>query len=289
MINFDRIVFPVDLSEECRRIAPFVKAMATRFDAELTLLHVIEFPASWYGPPEGVAWEVLSDADRLRVERTEAFRHFLADDFGDLLVKREVAEGEPAPQINCYAKTAKAGLIMMPTHGFGTFRRLLLGSVVAKVLHDAQCPVWTGVHSKGMVMHNAERLRRVLCAVDTSPKDAKVVRWALELANQQEAELRVVHAVAGAGTRSGIDTPFREFLFKVAGEDMDKLLRDANAAGKADVSLVGGRAEHVIHDLAFEWDADLVVIGRGADHALGRLRSNAYAIIRESPCPVISV
>ena len=287
MINFERIVFPVDLSDQCERVAPFVEAMAKRFDSELTLLHVIEFPASWYGPPEGVAWEVLSDADRLRAERTEAFRHFLADGFGDVRLRREIAEGDPAAQINCYAKTKRAGLIMMPTHGFGSFRRLLLGSVTAKVLHDAQCPVWTGVHSKGMTTHSVDRCRRVLCAVDTSPKDAKVIRWALDFANQQGTEIRIVHAVEGADTRADMDTPFREFLFKVAGEDLDKLMQDANGAGKAE--LVGGKAERVVHDLAFEWDADLVVIGRGAEHPLGRLRSNAYAIIREAPCPVISV
>ena len=35
-------------------------------------------------------------------------------------------------------------------------------------------------------------------------------------------------------------------------------------------------------------NADLLVIGRAAK-GLGRLRSNAYALIRESPCPVLSV
>ena len=40
--------------------------------------------------------------------------------------------------------------------------------------------------------------------------------------------------------------------------------------------------------IADETKADLLVIGRAAK-GLGRLRSNAYALIRESPCPVISV
>ena len=36
--------------------------------------------------------------------------------------------------------------------------------------------------------------------------------------------------------------------------------------------------------------ADLVIIGRGVmQETLGRLRTNVYAIIREAPCPVISV
>jgi len=36
--------------------------------------------------------------------------------------------------------------------------------------------------------------------------------------------------------------------------------------------------------------ADLLVIGRGSAAGIfGRLRTNAYAIIRQSPCPVVSV
>jgi nucleotide-binding universal stress UspA family protein len=36
--------------------------------------------------------------------------------------------------------------------------------------------------------------------------------------------------------------------------------------------------------------ADVLVIGRGsAAGVYGRLRTNAYAIIRQSPCPVVSV
>jgi hypothetical protein len=35
---------------------------------------------------------------------------------------------------------------------------------------------------------------------------------------------------------------------------------------------------------------DIVVIGQGCMHeTLGRLRSNAYSIVRESPCPVVRV
>jgi nucleotide-binding universal stress UspA family protein len=231
----------------------------------------------------------LGDADRLREYRREEFQHYLTDAFDGVAVRREIMEGDPASQISCCAITKKAGLIMMPTHGFGAFRMLLLGSVTAKVLHDADCPVWTGVHAKGMVAHDAERCRRILCAVDAGPKHVHVVRWAMDFAAQVGAELRVIHAIAGAERNLDVDTPFREFLFRVAAEDMNKLLDDANAAGKAEVILAGGKADREVHSAAVEQEADLVVIGRDTDHALGRLRSNAYAIIRESPCPVISV
>jgi nucleotide-binding universal stress UspA family protein len=45
-----------------------------------------------------------------------------------------------------------------------------------------------------------------------------------------------------------------------------------------------------VREMADEAYADVVVIGRSPDESMfGRLRTHAYAVIRESPCPVISI
>jgi nucleotide-binding universal stress UspA family protein len=45
-----------------------------------------------------------------------------------------------------------------------------------------------------------------------------------------------------------------------------------------------------VRDVADKSYVDVLVIGRSPDLGLlGRLRTHAYAIIREAPCPVISV
>ena len=289
MISLDRILFPVDLSEQSRLAAPFVAAMAKRFHAKVTMLYVFEVPAVWYGPPEGVPWAALSASDQFREERRVEFESFLVDEFSGVPVVREVVDGDPAAQIDCYAKTGRFGLIMMPTHGYGPFRRLLLGSVTAKVLHDTKCPVWTGVHTKAMASHDAVRCRRVLCAVDTDPKDLHVIHWAMDFAGRLDlgTELHLVHAIPGAEIGARSDACFREFLFKVAREDMKKLLDEANVHLAA--TFHGGKPDRVVHDAAVDVGADLIVIGRGVEHGLGRLRNDAYGIIREAPCPVISV
>ena len=69
-------------------------------------------------------------------------------------------------------------------------------------------------------------------------------------------------------------------------------LSTASEAGRKqlDVLLRLGKPAQVVHDQATAEEANLVIVGRGViQKALGRLRSTAYAIIRESPCPVISV
>jgi nucleotide-binding universal stress UspA family protein len=48
-----------------------------------------------------------------------------------------VERGDPTQVILSYARNGDFDLVMMPTHGYGPFRRYLLGSVTAKILHDA--------------------------------------------------------------------------------------------------------------------------------------------------------
>jgi hypothetical protein len=46
----------------------------------------------------------------------------------------------------------------------------------------------------------------------------------------------------------------------------------------------------VVRSAALDFHADLVLIGRGAmPRFAGQLRSHAYAIVRDMPCPVLSV
>jgi len=289
MITFKRILFPVDFSDQCRAVIPCVKGMVARFDAELVLLHVLDLPQSWFGSPEAAAWAALINADRLRVQGKVAMDRFLAQEFSGMRVMGQVAEGDAALQIADFAQDDSIDLIMLPTHGYGPFRALLLGSVSAKVLHDAHCPVWTGVHATQMTAHPPDRWKHMLCALDTDIRDAGVLKWASEFAQEQRTELRLVHAVRGADPLNGENDPaFYQFLFDTAREQIAKL--QAQAGTNLDVCLMGGSAGLVVHKAAVGHAVDLIIIGRGTiQKPLGRLKSTAYSIIREAPCPVISI
>jgi len=54
--------------------------------------------------------------------------------------------------------------------------------------------------------------------------------------------------------------------------------------------VVAGDVPHTVCAQAEELGADVLVIGRSSESGLlGRLRTNAYAIIRGAHCPVVSV
>ena len=57
-----------------------------------------------------------------------------------------------------------------------------------------------------------------------------------------------------------------------------------------ETAVEAGDVSQVVTDAARAARADLIVIGRGVmHHTLGRMRTNVYSIIREAPCPVISI
>jgi hypothetical protein len=45
MRAFQKILFPVDTSDSCTATAPFVEAMAKKYNADVTMLHVLEMPS----------------------------------------------------------------------------------------------------------------------------------------------------------------------------------------------------------------------------------------------------
>jgi nucleotide-binding universal stress UspA family protein len=288
MLRIQKILFPVDFSERCTAAASQVADVARHFNAELTVLHVVQAGPLWYGKLAAAELEALVDPEEIRKERQLTLDSYLQENFQRLAKVEEVVEkGEPVQVITEYARKEGIDLIMMPTHGYGPFRRFLLGSVTAKVLHDAECPVWTDVHQEDSFAR--ADCDSVICAVDLRPESVPSIQWAAGYAASFGAQLTLVHAIpAIAGPMRPEESRFRAYLIESARECIAGL--QGSAGTQARVCIEGGKISEVIRNAAFHRVANVVVIGQGCMHeTLGRLRSNAYTIVRESPCPVVRV
>jgi len=287
-----RILVPVEFSPRCRGAAQYAEALAGHFRCEMVLLHVVMPVAHVYGTPEALAYSSVEDLTIDRVAQTRLqLENFPGDLPADLTVKRVVLEGDPARQIAGYATGGKFGLIVMPTHGYGPFRRFLLGSVTAKVLHDSNCPVWTGPHLEQAPAHQSIRFQRVLCALDLGLDSRAVLGWAGSFAREFGAELTIVHALPISTARlDGVyfDPEWRMQVAQSARDRIASFQEELQVPGEIRVET--GDAPASVADVAAQSNADVLVIGRGrSGGVLGRLRTNAYAILRESPCPVVAV
>jgi nucleotide-binding universal stress UspA family protein len=267
MRSGSEILVPIDFSERAAPAARYSKALAAQFGSPVHLLHVLP------DLDAGMSVQLGEEFERQRVLRmTAELDAFLAGELPSPAAARTVVRGDPAQAIVAVAHE-RAGLIVMPTHGYGPFRRFILGSTTAKVLHDADCPVWTGVHLENAPAASVP-ISRVLCAVDLGPQSSKTLCWAAALAVQFAARLTLMHVALG-----GADAARREIerLQGFVHADAEPLIETGDPP--ATICSAAGRV-----------GANVLVIGRGsAAGVYGRLRANAYSIIRQSPCPVVSV
>jgi len=288
MNSLSKILLPVDFSERSSLAVHYARQLALPSNAEVILAHVLAPLHSDFSAMQ-VAGSMLVDIYRTRAQQAEQeLAEFEVESLADLRVRRLVLHGDPAGKIVELAREEHVDLIAMPTHGYGPFRRFILGSNTAKVLHDADCPVWTGVHIEE-VRPMEQPFRKILCAVDLGPQSAKALAWASWLQKEFQGELTLFHAIAAhAEAGSEPDLSWRTGISEIAEEELLRLQREVGA--KADILLEAGDAVRVICSAAARVGAGTVVIGRGsAAGNFGRLRTNSYAIVRQSPCPVVSV
>lgn len=283
-----KILLPADCSQPAKGAARYASYLAEKFSAKLIVLHVEPYPLSLPGFADHGA--TLGEWFVGRATESELeFRNYLTDLSHDS-AQFVVLEGDPAARIVAYAKSEGIDLIVMPTHGETAFRRLLLGSVVETVLQEVDCPVWAGAHLADAPKAGAIRVRNILCALDATAKDASVLQAGVRMADRLQAQLFSIHAILPGETGSdGARGPrFREALEAKVGEFATNRLR--HSAAIRDVIITDGEIPQAVCERARLLHADVIVIGRsGRSGIFGRLHANAYAIIRESPCPVLSV
>jgi nucleotide-binding universal stress UspA family protein len=279
MLPFRKILFPVDYSEPCRAIVPYVAEMQNHFSTELSLVHA-------YGP-EALAYSPLPITDpelpeQARALAEERLGEFAQANFPGLHVELYSGIGEPGAVIHDVVQHQGADVVMLPTHGRAPLRRFLLGSITAKVLHDLTVPVWTG-HPLRIPYTS------VLAAVDSSEEAEAVMRAAAAFAESYRAKLSLAYVMemppVSMETAFG---PYRDDFMEAADARLVELKKRAGV--NAPHAILDGPVADAIRQEALRTGADLIVTGRGEVHGtFSRMWSHLYPIVRHAPCPVLSI
>ncbi|MBI4909651.1 MAG: universal stress protein [Acidobacteria bacterium] len=289
MLELRRILVPHDFSEAAGHAARYACQLASHFGAEVTLLHVLAPLHFEFSMTEPVGYKV----PQWREQRLTHARGAMAALLTELPlaggIRYQVVEGDAAQEITGEANSGEYDAVVMSTLGAGTIRRMfLIGSVTSKVLHAAERPVITSAHFEKCAAPAA--WRRMLCAVDFGPQSARVLCWAAQAARRFESELWVAHAAPPVDDEADWlhSDGWREAAMDRLKERMEFLKHSMSVDAATRIEF--GHVARVISDNAREVGADVVVLGRGESQDLiGRLRANAYDVIRQCPCPVVSV
>src|SRR5580658_2129519 len=120
-LQWHKILLPIELPDQARRIVQQTAFLARHFRAEIILLHV----------ESSLREDGLGDLDPA-----------LRRELDGIALRRLLLRGDPAREIAQVARDENVNLIAMATHDHGALYRLLLGSVAEQVLHESACPVW---------------------------------------------------------------------------------------------------------------------------------------------------
>jgi nucleotide-binding universal stress UspA family protein len=286
MFPFRKIVFPVDYSEPCRAIVPYVEEMSRRFSADLTLVHAYG-PEALAGSPRPITDpELPEEAGILEQER---LRRFAEENFPEHHTDVIAELGEPGCVLDTIVQRDGADVVMLATHGRGPVRRLLLGSVTAKVLHDLSSAVWTGTGSV-FAGHNPHLpYKSILCALNETPEAEAALRTAAAFARSYDAQLWLVHVVEGPPVTYRIDfSHYEKELREAADLRLRELKRKLGV--EAPHVVIGGPVAESVREEAVRRGADLIVTGRPCSiGSFSAILSRLYPIVRHAPCPVLSV
>jgi len=288
MALIKNILYPVDFSPSCIAMAAYVKRASIVLNAKVSLVHVFD-PASYNGFELYLRpiSEISEEHHNIGREKLDSF---LTAEFPIGECPRILASGDAATQIAQVAREIKSDLIIMPTHS-GFFRQMLLGSTTAKVLNDADCPVLTSRHAQTIAPRPLEH-REWLCSIGLGSSSESVLRFASQVATEARARLSIIHALQSGDSEVSIALDLEEQAHSVERQEVAKRIADLqqNVGSTAPVRIAVGSVKDALIEAARQSDADVLMIGRGPKSGPhGRMRDLTYAMVRDSPFPVLSI
>jgi nucleotide-binding universal stress UspA family protein len=291
-MRINKVLVPVDFSPASTLAVNHGIALARKFRAKLSLLHVVETPTAllYTFPSEG------ERVERQRQEQAEKMLPILVspEDQDDLDARFLVKTGEVQEMIESAVHDEKADAVVMGTHGRSLFGRLLIGSVTQALLRKLGVPILTVCHVSRPLEFN-----RILFGTDLGPGSDKAFDFALQLAKTANSTLVLAHTI---DKRPAVtyETPEVKAVFDEERKHAVQDARDRFAEFEAKASgqevqvecvLGEGDAAASLVRIADEAVVDLMILALRKRGAVARtfLGSTAEPVIRNAHVPVFSV
>jgi nucleotide-binding universal stress UspA family protein len=297
-IQLNRLLCPIDLSDASRHALEHAVALAKWCGAQITVLHVyhIPIPPVPLAVPAVVPLQPPLDPRQLE-DNVRRFCEPVAS--AGVSLEIVIAEGVPSTQIVRHAEEMLADLLAMGTHGHGGFERLFLGSVTEKVIRSVRCPVLTVPPPAGPPVPDRALFKTILCPLDFSNSSLRAAEYALSIAKEADAQLILLHVIdsfleerldsADVQLDSGA---YRSVLEERAMSRLRAVVpEEARTWCKPDERIVYGKPHREILRVASESSAEAIFMGVHGRGVIDRMLfgSTTHHVIREAPCPVLTL
>lgn len=191
-----KILAPLDGSSLAQAVLPHIVAFTRVNGTEVTLVRVLESNTEVLAQLDPVDWQ-------LRKAEAQAYLDEMAARLRahDLSVETDVLEGPVADRIIEYVHKNGFDLVALSSHGRSGLSGWTVSSVAQKIVQRARRSIMlvpaycASVIERQNELTNGLRYRRILVALDGSPRAEHVLGKATGLARYHEAELLLLHVV----------------------------------------------------------------------------------------------
>jgi nucleotide-binding universal stress UspA family protein len=277
-IIVDEIVLATDYSEASLAAVPFVRAVASRFNADVHVVNVVDSGLFPQLP--------LAEREKALHESQQVMRGFLEScQACGPRWKPLVEGGDPAEVLLRIGKELAADLLVLGTSGRRGFERFVLGSVAEEIFRLVPCPVLTiGPNTRGKIPQEV-RLENILFATDLTSSSLQALPCALNLARLYHAPMTVLHVVHSAAEVGKAKLRLKKLVPQESLGELETALEP---------KVETGAPAKAILRTATAMNSDLIVLGvrhggswdRLATHAPGPI---AYNVIAQASCPVLTL
>jgi nucleotide-binding universal stress UspA family protein len=282
-LSLKNILFPTDFSDASQAALPYVQSLAKLYGSTILVAHSI--PAE---PHQAIPMDPLPAQDNLAWQearqRLDSFSK--APAFYAIPTKTLLDRGDVGEVIAEMIREEDVDLVVLGTHGRRGVSKLILGSSAEKIYRSANCPVLTvGPKAHGSKKWN---LRRILCPVDVSEDPQTVVNYALSLAEENQSQFILLHAIPL------VPWQHHEEMREKSRRALEELIPEQARDWCAPQCVVRWEhpAEAILRE-AQEKDVDLIVM------SVHRARMSPFSthlpwpvaseVVGQAPCPVLTV
>jgi nucleotide-binding universal stress UspA family protein len=297
---FTKILFATTASPTCDNAAKVAFDLELKWEAQLTIFHVLGIPTRGYSP-------FVTDVRTGEVEQPdpdyiEWVKEEMKNTYGDLLkdtegVEIEAAVGTPSREILRVARKKDVDLIIMGAHtrqeDIGATRyREVVGSTMQKVAKSARCPV---VIISRPCTTCWKLFSNIVFGTDFSKASDSAFLFASKLAQEVGAKLHMFHACDISTSSAGqvLGQEEIEKLLEGSRQKMEKrYAAKMNGYDNYGIEVREGVPYIEILKYAREKMGDLIVMAhhtREIDPAEAVLGTTVEQVVLRSACPVASV
>lgn len=282
-VAFRNVLMATDFSKCSERALRYAIGIARRYGATLHLFH-------WVDP---TAYRMVGeDAVQMAVEA--AWRDLQQLDT-DLVVKgllRSIADkviveqGELSDVLPRVIASHAIDAIIIGTHGRTGWKKMVLGSVAEKIFREVRCPVLTVGPNVVRSRVKDDGAHDILYPTDFSPQSRAAEAYAFSISEKYSGRLTLLRVLE---TETKAREP--ECVERAKAELLSLAEWHHRETDNTEFMVKTGPPADVILRAAGEKRADLIVLGVKARRAFAdRLMwPNAYRIVCESLCPVLTV